>query len=380
MPGRVAGIDDYWQVRIPLDDADGGDVQREAGARLESADAPLAQDHVRVARSKQIVRSLQPLGYGGRQPALQDARPAAPAHRAQQAIVLHVACTDLQNVDVADHLVEVGGIGHFAHYRQPRFASDGFEQVHAGEAQALERERGSTRLERAAAQHHRPHTPNVSRRGQELLMGFDGARPGYDDELRAADRDSANMHLGWLGPELVRGQFVGHHDTRDGRHPRQHTEHVRRDTTGVTSEDRDNDLIRANVQLHLTAIGMRPLNHGIHLFLAGAATHLNDHWNSLRLTPDNQPGRIVPADTIRGPGGRRQPRKRRRHTARHRVLAGQSERLWQRGGRDAAGHADAHRHAALPACMGDLSYSLLAQPDQALDGPLGGQATGQTDQ
>jgi hypothetical protein len=64
MAGSVAWVGQDRQVAVALHNADGADVEREAGIGFESAYAALAEDYLLVALSKQVVRRRKPLDDG----------------------------------------------------------------------------------------------------------------------------------------------------------------------------------------------------------------------------------------------------------------------------------------------------------------------------
>ena len=68
-PSRgVRGVHDHRQVRKPLGDDDRREIQREARARLERTDAPLAKDNVVPAGGGHVLRGEQPLLDRRREP------------------------------------------------------------------------------------------------------------------------------------------------------------------------------------------------------------------------------------------------------------------------------------------------------------------------
>jgi len=76
-----------WRALVQV--GHGSQRQRESRVRLESADAALAEDHVRVAGVEDVFGGQQELIHRGRR-AFQEHRRAA-RRRFQQAIVLHIA-------------------------------------------------------------------------------------------------------------------------------------------------------------------------------------------------------------------------------------------------------------------------------------------------
>src|SRR5215212_143105 len=68
----VGWIHNHGQVRDTFGHDDRREVEREARAGLEGADAPLAKDYVITARARHVLRSQEPLFNGGREPALEE--------------------------------------------------------------------------------------------------------------------------------------------------------------------------------------------------------------------------------------------------------------------------------------------------------------------
>ena len=192
-----------------MDHRDRGDVHGVPGVALERPDAPLAQDHVRVAARQHVLRRQQPFLDGGRDAALEEDRGGAAPQLPQQGVVLHVAGADLQDVRVPGHEVDLAdvhdlrdhlealGVGGVAHEPQPLLA------------QPLEAVGRAARLERAAPQHLGARLLDGGGGGGDLLLGLHRARPGHDDHLVAADAEAAERHRGVLRPEGPARQLVG---------------------------------------------------------------------------------------------------------------------------------------------------------------------------
>jgi hypothetical protein len=173
---------------------------------------------------------------------------------------------DLHDVGVLVDDVGVRGVQQLGDDGQaglgPRLGQD----LQAGDAQALERERRGAGLERAAAQHRR--AGGLDRVGdlQRLLAGLDRARPGDQRErLPAADAAAADVEHGRLVvAELGGRELVGpgdRHDAVDAAHALQAQ---LGDALGVADRaDRGRQL--AGHHAHVHARGLQPLDDGIDL-------------------------------------------------------------------------------------------------------------------
>ena len=121
---RVRRIDDDRQMRQPLGDRDGADVERVAGRRLERPDAALAENDVEVATLRDVLGRHQPLLDRGVHAALQHDRLAGRADGLEQREVLHVPGTDLQHVGVRADQVHAGRVDHLGDDRHPGLGPD----------------------------------------------------------------------------------------------------------------------------------------------------------------------------------------------------------------------------------------------------------------
>ena len=106
----VAGVDDDRQMSPLLYVGDRGQRESEARVALEGANAALAEHDVLDCRRRGCIpprvenSSMVALG-----PRLRRHRPRGFAHGLEQAVVLHIACTDLQDVGIFAHEVYVVG-------------------------------------------------------------------------------------------------------------------------------------------------------------------------------------------------------------------------------------------------------------------------------
>ncbi len=112
--GGVRRVDDHRQPAAHLQQRQRRQVEREAHTVLERADAALAEDHRRVARSEDVVGSAEQLVDGAAEPALQQHRAADAAEAPQQGNVLHATGPDLQQIDGLGEGVDVTFAEHLA--------------------------------------------------------------------------------------------------------------------------------------------------------------------------------------------------------------------------------------------------------------------------
>src|SRR3989442_1496897 len=89
--GGMQRIDDHREVRLLLQHGNGADVERVPRRPLERRDAPLAEDHLRVALLHDVLRGHQQLLDRRRRPALQQHRLVGASDLGQKVEVLHVA-------------------------------------------------------------------------------------------------------------------------------------------------------------------------------------------------------------------------------------------------------------------------------------------------
>ena len=144
-PGRVRGIHHDRQVRQPLENGNGREIQGVARRGLERADAALAQDDLMVTPIEYVFGGAQEFLDGRHHAALDEHRAVAAPHLGQQAEILHVAGADLQDVGMARHDFDIRRGEHIGHDRQPVLRACFGQQLQALEAQALEAVRRGAR-------------------------------------------------------------------------------------------------------------------------------------------------------------------------------------------------------------------------------------------
>ena len=107
----VRGIDDHRQVRVQLQPRHRAEVEREAHGAVERADPALAEDHALVALLEDVVGGLEQLVEGRGEAALQQHRLAELADDLEQPVVLHVARSDLDDVNgIGEGVGQVGEV------------------------------------------------------------------------------------------------------------------------------------------------------------------------------------------------------------------------------------------------------------------------------
>ena len=222
--GGVTGIADHRQMAQLLEHGDGVDIQCVARVAFKGADAALAQHHLVVAVAQHILGRHQPLLDRGHHAALEKDRAIAAPHRVQQGIVLHVAGPDLQNVAILSHQGHLLRRHDFGDDGQPGLFTRLGQDFQPFFAHALETVGRAARLERAAAQNRCAGFFDRPGRFQQLLAAFDGARPGHQDDLIAADLDAIDINHGVGGMELAAGQLERLQDAHRFLHPFHHVE------------------------------------------------------------------------------------------------------------------------------------------------------------
>ena len=124
---------------------------------------------------------------GGGDAALEQHRLAHLAELAQQVEVLHVARAYLEAIDEGQHGLDLRDLHDLADGEQAMGIGGFAHELEAGNAEALEGVGRAARLEGASAQ--KAAAGGLDARGglEHLLAVFDGARPGHDGDLVAAD-------------------------------------------------------------------------------------------------------------------------------------------------------------------------------------------------
>ena len=214
--GGVGRVHDHRQVRQPLGHDDRREVQREARARLERADAALAEDHVVPTRGRHVLRRQQPLLHRRRETPLQDHAVIRARYRGadplQKREVRHVAGPDLQDLRVLHDQIYVVRVHHLGYDLEAKIPRDPGQYLQALLAETLERVGRGAGFEGATANITKAGLLHGLRRGYELVVALDRARAG--DHPEGARPDHAvgglyvglyacrNVHLTWETPRV----------------------------------------------------------------------------------------------------------------------------------------------------------------------------------
>ena len=194
--------------------------QREARVGFERADAAFAEHDLLVAGVEDVFGRQQQLLDRGARAALEQYGSVGFADRFQQAIVLHVAGTDLQHVGVFGDDIDVLGGDDFRDDGQSRLGAGRGQKLQAFFLHSLETVGAGARLERTAAKGSGAGGLYGAGRAHDLLFALDGTRPGDDAQVPAADGQAAGadhrrLRLGFHAGQFVRGEHRQHFvDTR----------------------------------------------------------------------------------------------------------------------------------------------------------------------
>ena len=206
--GCVAGVGDDGQVGELVQGGDGVQVEGVARARLEGADAALAQHHAVVALAHDVLGRHEQLVDRSGDAAFEQHGRGGLADFLEQVEVLRVAGADLHDVDAALHeqldVAHVHDLGDDGHTRGGLGLD---EQVQPALAHALVGIRGGAGLVRAATQ-HRGAGRFAALGDSDEVVALDRAGAGDDLEVAAADLDAASeVDHGVCGVELAIGLF-----------------------------------------------------------------------------------------------------------------------------------------------------------------------------
>ena len=165
----MARVNDYWEMRESAQDRHGVQVERVACRRLEGANAALAEDHLAVPRSQDVLGGEEPLFDRAREAALQHHRHARSPHGVEQREVLHVARADLQHIgELGDH-VDLRRLHHLGDDWQPGALTRLGKKAQTLKAEPLERVRRGAWLEGTTAQQGCPRSGNARSNFEELF-------------------------------------------------------------------------------------------------------------------------------------------------------------------------------------------------------------------
>ena len=237
----MAGIHQHRQVGGPLQNGDGGDIQRGPGGGQTALHPALTQDHLFIAAGQQVLRRQQELLHRGGQPPLQQHRTAQLAQRLQQRVVLHVPRAYLQNIHIGQQR-QLGHVGDLRHHRQTRVPARLHQQLRAGLAQTLERVGGGAGLKGAAPQHLCAGFLHRLGHGGDLGRGLHGARSRDEAEF-FADPRLAHADHGVGGMGGAPGQTVGRRQAAHLPHIGQCLQRVGIETPRLAHQRQQYDLL-----------------------------------------------------------------------------------------------------------------------------------------
>jgi len=150
--GRVTRIQNYRQVCQLIERWNRGDIAGVPRSGLKRANAPLAQNHIRISMRHDVLRGHQQLFHRAAHATLQQHRTAAFSQRLEQDEILHVARADLHHVGVLGDQIDVAVAHHLGDNGQAGSLLGLLQQLEPFDFHALKIVRRSARLERAAAQ------------------------------------------------------------------------------------------------------------------------------------------------------------------------------------------------------------------------------------
>src|SRR5882724_3459438 len=215
----VQGIGPHRQMRKLLDHRNRGQIKSVARVRFKSSDSTLAQNYVVVSARQNIFGAEQQLLHRRGHSAFQQHRLAHFAERAQKVVVLHVACANLVDVNVAAHHFDLRRVHHFADGEQSEFIGCFAHQFQTWFAHSLKRVRRSTRLERSPAQNFCAGFRHVLCDGVNLFARFHRTRSGSDHNFGPADFYAASkIDNRAFRLELPAGKFERLRDAHDFAH------------------------------------------------------------------------------------------------------------------------------------------------------------------
>src|SRR4051812_32274109 len=214
----MTGIDDDWQVGELLDQRHRGEIEGEAGGGIESPNAALTEDDVRIALGQDVLRAHQPLLDGGGEPALQQDRLVDLAYPSQEGEVGHVAGADLQHVGVMSDEADLVGLHDLGDDRQPGQLSGLAQVAETLLTQSLEGVGRGAWFEGPAPQQVGAGGFHRAGRFEQALAALDDAGTADEDGTTCSDRYAANVDDGSALAALTTGQHVGTVFLEDGLH------------------------------------------------------------------------------------------------------------------------------------------------------------------
>ena len=274
----VAGVNDDGQVGQPLEDGHGVDVQSVAGVLLEGADAPLAKHHPPVVMDKNVFRREEELLQGGHHPPFEQDGLARFAYGVQQAVVLHIASSDLEDVGVLSHQGHLLRSHHLGDDSQAGLLPYLGQYLQSLLPQALEAVGRGAGLEGPAAQDFDPGLLDRPGHLPHLLPALHGAGAGHDHHLPPPDPLAVQRDDGILRLEITAGQLEG---VQDAHHPLHAGEKLEAFGAqgALVADDADDRPFFASREVGSEAQGLDVGHHLLDLLLLGPHFHHDNHGN-----------------------------------------------------------------------------------------------------
>src|SRR5579863_5334675 len=138
-PGAVARVRDDREMRQIVNDRDSGQVEHVADCRIEAPDPALAQNDLVVALGEHVLGAHEQIVDRRRHATLEENRLADSSDDAQERVVLHVACTDLDAIGDLRHQIRAVLVHRLGDDRQAGLAAGDREQLQTAPSQPLKR-------------------------------------------------------------------------------------------------------------------------------------------------------------------------------------------------------------------------------------------------
>ena len=185
--GSVAGIDEDRQVAQVMQRGDDAEIERVARVIGKGAHAALAENYFVIAFAHHVLGGHQKLFERGAQAALDEHGLAQFSGLFEQREVLHVARADLDYVGPFGNQFEGFRVERLGDDAQAEFIADFGHDFQGFKAQPLKCVGRGARLVSAATEKLRAGGGHFGGDGEGLVASFDGAGPGDDGQVAAAD-------------------------------------------------------------------------------------------------------------------------------------------------------------------------------------------------
>ena len=280
MPRAVAWIDYHREVGAGLEPGDGRQGEREAGVRFKRADPALAEHHPHVAAVEDVFRGEEQFLDRRRRPALEEHGDVRLSDRLEEAVVLHVAGADLEDVGILGHERHVLRRHHLRDDCQPRLGPGLGEEFEPLFFEALEAVGARPRLEGAAAEPGGTGCLDSLRRGNDLLRTLHRAGAGDHADMAAADDQRPRPDNRRCRLDLAAGHLVGGEDRHHRGDPGKCFE-PRSDDVALVADDGHDRPLRANDRVRLELQLLDARHHPVEVLARRASLHDDDHLGSL---------------------------------------------------------------------------------------------------